>query len=243
MSRPVAGERTRWAARAEALYDEAYASRYREHDETLRTSEPYRRLIAWLGHICGRFTPPIDALDLGCGTGRYFWGLSGVRQLVGIDASEAMLTRARAPIEASRIDASSIDLVRGDLLTCEFESRRFDLVYSIGVLAEHVPLDAALVARVRRWLRPGGRFAFTTVHPESPSVPQTLSRRLARRAAPVLPGAIGRALHRRLVAGGRYGDERWVRTLLMPGFTIESIERFQTEVHLHCLCVARKGAE
>ena len=51
----------------------------------------------------------------------------------------------------------------------------FDLVYSIGVLAEHVPLDAAIVERVWRWLKPDGRFAFTTVDPESPDVPQHLA--------------------------------------------------------------------
>jgi hypothetical protein len=42
--------------------------------------------------------------------------------------------------------------VQGDLATHAFPDQSFDLVYSIGVLAEHVPLEAALVSRVSRWL-------------------------------------------------------------------------------------------
>ena len=34
--------------------------------------------------------------------------------------------------------------------------------------------------------------------------------------------------------------ERDVRALLADGFEIESMERFVSEAHLHCLCVARK---
>jgi hypothetical protein len=37
-----------------------------------------------------------------------------------------------------------------------------------------------------------------------------------------------------------YADERWIAEVLQPAFAIESIERFVSEAHLHCLCVARK---
>ena len=81
-------------------------------------------------------------LDLGCGTGRYFWGLRQVKTLTGLDASAAMLDEARHPIHADRVAAgSAITLVEGDVMTHEFAPASFDLVYSIGVLAEHVPLD------------------------------------------------------------------------------------------------------
>lgn len=231
---------TPWAAKAASLYDEAYAERYRSHDEGLIESVAYQMFVSWLQGVCQRFTHPFDALDLGCGTGRYFCALHGVRALVGLDASAAMLAQARHPLHEDRITADSITLVQGDLLGQGFGSDRFDLVYSIGVLAEHVPLQPALISQVRRWLRPGGRFAFSTVHPESASVPQTWPRRLGALVAPLLPASLERIIRERLLAGGLYADEARVRELLADGFAVESLERVESEAHLHCLCVARK---
>lgn len=231
----------RWAERAASLYDEHYARRYRDRDDQLQQVSSNQQLIDWLGQTCDRFAQPVDVLDLGCGTGRYFWGLRHVHSLVGIDASAPMLAEARNPIHGERLSATPITLVQGDVTSHPFPPGSFDLVYSIGVLAEHVPLDAALVEHVRTWLRPGGRFAFTTVHPESPSVPRTALRRLAALAVETLPSVLTTALHARLVGGGLYADERWVRHLLGAGFVIESLTRFQSDVHLHGLCVARKA--
>ena len=229
-----------WAERAASLYDLAYAKRYRAHDDEFQSSAPCREFAEWLGGVCARFPPPIDVLDLGCGTGRYFWALTGVGSLVGLDASAAMLEEAKRPYNADRIAVPSLSLIQGDLLTHRFEAARFDLVYSIGVLAEHVPLDEALVARVVEWLKPGGRFAFTTVHPASPSIPRTPGRRVGEWIEPVTFGAARRNLRGRLLAGGLYADEERVHELLDPRFAIESLERFVSEAHLHCLCVARK---
>lgn len=229
-----------WARKAEALYDDGYARKYRDRDEALLQEATYQDFIAWLQQVCDRFTQPIDVLDLGCGTGRYFWGVKHAASLVGFDASTAMLAEARHPIREDQISASSIALVQGDLATHAFPNQSFDLVYSIGVLAEHVPLDASLVSRVWSWLKPGGRFAFTTVDPQSPDVPQTLQRRLASLALPVAPGSLGRALHHRLMSGGMYGDERWIREVLGDRFAIESLEQFRSDVHLHGRCIARK---
>ena len=197
-------------------------------------------VCAWLRRVCQSLPPPIDVLDLGCGTGRYFWALTGVRALVGIDASAAMLAEARHPVHADRITAGAHRSRAGRRDEPRLRRGRFDLVYSIGVLAEHTPLDARAVANVRRWLKPGGRFAFTTVHPDSPSIPRTIGRRVGEWLAPVAPAAAGRRLRARLLAGGLYADERRVRELLAGIFDEESIELFESEAHLHCLCVARK---
>jgi SAM-dependent methyltransferase len=225
---------------ATALYDDAYARKYRDRDEALLQEATYQNFIAWLQQACGRFHHRIDVLDLGCGTGRYFWGVNNARSLVGFDASAAMLAEAQHPIRADRITARALRLVQGDLATHMFPNDSFDLVYSIGVLAEHAPLDAAIVDRVWRWLKPHGRFAFTTVDPQSPDVPQTLRRQLASLVLPLMPDSLGRALHRRLMAGGMYGDERWIREVLAGRFAIESLEQFRSDVHLHGRCVARK---
>jgi ubiquinone/menaquinone biosynthesis C-methylase UbiE len=162
------------------------------------------------------------------------------RTLVGLDASAAMLVEATNPIQANHVTAGAITLVRGDLATTTFPEQSFDLVYSIGVLAEHVPLDASLATKVSTWLRPGGRCACTSVDPSSRDVPRTLSRRLAAMALPLAPGGLGRRLHRRLMSDGMYGDERWIREVLEGPFVIETLEQFRSDVHLHGRCVARK---
>lgn len=222
-----------------ALYDTDYARRYRDRDEELSEVASHQALIEWLGAVCDRFDRPIDVLDLGCGTGRYFWGLRKVNTLTGLDASQPMLVEAARPTRAGEISARQVTLVKGDLVTHQFSDRSFDLVYSIGVLAEHVALTRSLVERVGRWLKPGGRFAFTTVDPQSADVPVTLQRRVATALLPVTPGQLGAALHRRLMAGGMYGDERWIREQLRDLFAIETLDRFQSDVHLHGRCVAR----
>jgi ubiquinone/menaquinone biosynthesis C-methylase UbiE len=199
----------------------------------------YHELVRWVGAVCDRFHHPIDVLDLGCGTGRYFWGLRHVNTLTGLDASAPMLAEAAQPTRAKEISARRIALVKGDLATHAFADNSFDLVYSIGVLAEHVALTRALVTRVAGWLKPGGRFAFTTVDPQSPDVPQTVPRRLASALLPITPGAMGESLHHRLMVGGMYADERWIRATLDGLFVIESLDQFQSDVHLHGRCTAR----
>lgn len=233
-------EQTPWAAKAAALYDAGYADRYRSHDDGLADSGPYLGFVAWLQRVCARFASPADALELGCGTGRYFSSLQNVRSLVGLDASPAMLALAAHPFREAAITVDRVTLVEGDALAHEFPADSFDLIYSIGVLAEHVPLQGELVGRVHTWLRRGGRFAFSTVHPASPSVTQTAARRLGSALIPWAPGPLHVYLRHRYLAGGLYADETYLRTLLADGFEIESMERFVSEAHLHCLCVARK---
>lgn len=232
----------RWAERAASLYDETYARRYRDRDNELQSVKSNQELIDWLGGVCDRFDHPIDVLDLGCGTGRYFWGLRRVASLTGLDASAPMLEEARRPLHAERLAGVPITLVKGDLVSHAFQPGSFDLVYSIGVLAEHVPLNRAIVDRVESWLKPGGRFAFTTVHPKSPSVTQTRSRAWATTVVDVWPAYLTGPLHRRLVGSGTYADERWIEGLLAGRFRIETLEQFATDVHLHGRCVARKAA-
>ena len=231
-----------WGRKAENLYQPAYARQYRQHDDELGRVEAYAAFCAWLGRICASFERPIDALDLGCGTGRYFCALHNVRALVGIDASAAMLEEARRPVNAGRISAGSIELVQGDVVSHDFGAARFDLVYSIGVLAEHTPLDARMVANVARWTKPGGRFAFTTVHLDSASVPRTFGRSIGRLLLPLTAGRIRRRLRDRLTIDGLYADESSIQDLLEPAFAIESLARLHSEAHLHGLCVARRNA-
>lgn len=235
-----------WGRKAANLYAPDYARRYRQHDEELGHVEAYHAFCDWLRDICGRFAlsevegcdHAIDVLDLGCGTGRYFAALKNVKTLVGLDASAPMLAEARRPVDAEHITAQTIELVEGDVLTQQFPAGRFDLVYSIGVLAEHTPFDARIVDNVATWLRPGGRFAFTTVHPQSASIPKTPGRALGNAVLPVAPPPLRQWLRAKLTAGGQYADEALVAERLGTRFAIESMTRLESEAHLHCLCVA-----
>jgi SAM-dependent methyltransferase len=233
-----------WGLRAARLYGEERATKYSEIDRAGAADVVFVRLSAWLADLCARFGRPISVLDLGCGTGRYFpaLGKTGpterLRELVGIDASEAMLDRARLALPGG--DAAATTLIRGDLETCRFEPGRFDLVYAIGVLAEHAPLTDLLARRVFGWLAPGGAFAFTAVHPDSFSIAGSLKRRLGRRAMAFAPGAVREWLRMRWLGGGLYADElRVAEVLTRAGFAVESLDRL-VGVHLHCLAVGRK---
>jgi SAM-dependent methyltransferase len=141
-----------------------------------------------------------------------------VRTLVGLDASAAMLERARHPMHEDQITVAHITLVHGDLLGQDFGAERFDLVYSIGVLAEHTPLQPALLSQVARWLRPSGRFAFSTMH-RIASLRQTWGgASVARRTA-----VAGRSGAVRPPPGcGLYADEARVEEPLARQFVIES---------------------
>jgi SAM-dependent methyltransferase len=234
---------SKWGARAAELYDGSYADRYRDYDDRLRGGELVTRFSNWLRSVCGRFTAPIDALDLGCGTGRYFHALRGVRRLVGIDVSEPMLKRALTPVDGGSVAIDTVELVQGDFLRHEFARAEFHLVYSIGVLAEHSPFDDAVAGRVGAWLKPGGRFAFTAVHPLSFSVPKTMKRRIGAGLLPLAGGPLRRTLRRQLMRDGLYADEERLREVLgRTGFLIESLEPYESDVHLHLLTVARRAA-
>ena len=232
---------TDWGRKAADLYATDYARRYREHDEDLSRVEAYRAFCEWLREICDLFHKPIDVLDVGCGTGRYFAALRHVNELVGLDASGPMLAEATNPVAADRITARTIQLVEGDVLTHEFAPESFDLIYSIGVLAEHTPFDIRVVNNVAKWLRPGGRFAFTTVHPASASIPRTMPRVVGRALLPFSTGPLRRWLRRRLTADGQYADEALIAERLGSQLSIESMTRLESEAHLHCLCIARKA--
>jgi SAM-dependent methyltransferase len=232
---------TLWGRRAAALYDDAYAHRYRAVDEEIRHGGLVTTFGQWLAGICEQFGREITALDLGCGTGRYFWALRNVTELVGVDVSAAMLAEAKRPVDAAHVRVRDVKLIEGDFLSVPLDADKFDLVYSIGVLGEHVPFDAAIAARVHRWLIADGRFAFTAVHRQSFSVPRTVKRRIAETMMPWLPSVHAESLRRRLLAGGLYVDEQFLSDVLTTsGFEIESLTRHESDVHLHCLCVARK---
>lgn len=100
-------------------------------------------------------------VDLGCGYGWFCrWALTqGAREILGIDVSERMLTRAR-----SEAGQTGIIYQQNDLETLTLPEAAFDLAYSSLVL-HYVEDLARLFAVVHRALTPGGKFVFSIEHP------------------------------------------------------------------------------
>ena len=138
-----------------AEFFEGY-SQMRRSVEGLAGTAEWPRLCVLLPGLRGR-----RVLDLGCGFGWFCrWAAEeGAAQVVGIDASENMLARAR-----SMSIGAVVTYQCADMETVELPEGAFDLVYSS--LALHYVEDfAGLVAKVHRTLKAEGHFVFSIEHP------------------------------------------------------------------------------
>lgn len=105
----------------------------------------------FLNEFAGRLPDDARVLDLGCGAGIPSTRLLAKRfEVLGVDISEAQ-------IELARKNVPKATFVRDDFSELVFPEGSLDGVtafYSIS----HVPRDAhaRLLARVARWLKPGG---------------------------------------------------------------------------------------
>jgi predicted TPR repeat methyltransferase len=100
---------------------------------------------------------PWDVLDLGCGTGLVGMEIAAhASSLVGVDLSERMLERARDRKIYTSLHCTDLTTALGSTGTASF-----DLVAAADVFVYVGALDTVIPA-VRRVLRPGGLFAFST---------------------------------------------------------------------------------
>lgn len=109
---------------------------------------------AWGEEVIARLDLRGDerVLDAGCGSGRVTEQLLARLpdgELVGVDGSEAMIAEARSRL------GRRVELVRSDLLDFE-PDERFDAVFSNATF-HWIENHDRLFARLRAWLRPGGR--------------------------------------------------------------------------------------
>ena len=138
---------------------------YRRDDEVEVTTENHRHLGRRLKEVCHSFEHPIRALDVGCGTGRYFHCLENVRSLVGLDVSEEMLTAAREPVRAEELSVGAIELRRGNVYLADFAAGSFDFIYCLGMFGHGCPLTLEVCDKFFQWLAPGGRLFFNAIDP------------------------------------------------------------------------------
>ena len=190
-------------------------------------------------------TSPIDVLDLGCGTGRYFAALrrTSTRSSVSMRRARCWPKRAH-PLDADHITAKTIELVEGRCADARLRRRRVSISSTRSACSPSTcRFDGRIVDNVARWLRPGGDSRSRRCIP----TPRRFRRRWptlgpARVAAAVTPAPLRRWLRTRLTAGGpvrgRGADSRTARIALRDRIARRG---FESEAHLHCLCVARKG--
>lgn len=107
-------------------------------------------------------SPGMTALELGCGEGQNSLYLARRGLLcTALDISEAQLAYARADAAQAGL---SIDFRQGAIEAFSAPEASYDLITSSHAF-EFVDDPFGLVKRVARWLKPGGTFVLSTVHP------------------------------------------------------------------------------
>lgn len=113
----------------------------------------------------------VDVLDLGCGIGNYHGMLRpALNSLTGIDVSGESIKIA----DASNADVAYRTFDGADI---PFPDASFDAAFAVCVF-HHIPVAAraALVADVRRVLRPGGVFIIFEHNPVNPLTMRVVNR-------------------------------------------------------------------
>jgi ubiquinone/menaquinone biosynthesis C-methylase UbiE len=142
---------------------EAYFARHATDWDRLRSlhvaeAEVERALMDAVGQ--GHFEA---VLDLGTGTGRIMELLAGrATRAVGVDASAAMLSVARARLD--RAGLKNVQLRHGDIYALPVERNAYDVVVIHQVL-HYLDDPARAVREAARALRPGGRLVVADFAP------------------------------------------------------------------------------
>lgn len=137
-------------------FDASYLRRYMfESEQTVAEVLMLRDLLP---------EPPADLLDVACGQGRHSIALArGGYTVVGLDASEPLLTHARA---AAAIEGVELTFVPGDMRTIPYVAC-FDAAINMFTAFGYFEDDAenlAVLTGIARALKPGGRLVMELIH-------------------------------------------------------------------------------
>lgn len=127
-------------------------------EQYLATKDPKDPLALAALEDMASFLPPRAAvLDLGCGAGVPVtrWLADRVFAVTGVDVSAKQLDLARSNVPTATF-------IKSDMTELSFASESFDAVIAFHSII-HVPRteQPALLARIHRWLKPGGVFLAT----------------------------------------------------------------------------------
>lgn len=132
-----------------------WASIYDDEDNPLIRLEEAEVMRA-LGGVHG-----MDAVDLGCGTGRQALAMAAAgARVAALDFSEGMLAKARAKPGAERVRFMRHDLSN----PLPLDSSQFDRVTCCLVL-EHIRDLDQVFGEMRRVAKPGARIVVSEMHP------------------------------------------------------------------------------
>ncbi|HEY7915727.1 MAG TPA: methyltransferase domain-containing protein [Acidimicrobiales bacterium] len=125
------------------------------HDSVLR-SHRWRTAENSAGYLLGHLRPGMTLLDVGCGPGTISCDLAerlAPGPVVGIDASETVITEARA--RAAESGPPTVSFEVGSLFDLRFDDGSFDVVHAHQVL-QHLGDPMGALTEMRRVCRPGG---------------------------------------------------------------------------------------
>ena len=173
----------RWKEENLRCHGRKHAEEYAESDQRLSNSPDHVMIRNWLfNHLKVKNKRINRLLDLGCGTGRWFHVMENAHFILGADFSGEMLNKAKEKILGR--EHTNISLVGCDIFNLPLKHDLFDCVVSVGVLAEHAPLNDGLFKEVWRVLKSGGLFLFTA---QKIGIIPKLKVKTAQLLFPILP--------------------------------------------------------
>ncbi len=134
-------------------------------DYTMGYSEEFLQLLhrrsaqTHAAYLLPHLKPGLRVLDFGCGPGTISVGLAKAvepGEIHGIDMEESQIGLARAAAQAGGHANATFHV--GDVTALPFEDDSFDVAHCHAVLM-HVPDTKAVLAEVKRVLKPGGIIA------------------------------------------------------------------------------------
>ena len=137
---------------SQSTYTMGYGPEFRKMLERRNAADCARHLLPHL-------EPGMRLLDLGCGPGTISVGLADAiapGTLLGLDMEETQVEMANAAARAGGHDNASFQA--GDATDLPFDDDSFDVVHCHALL-NHAPGTQAVLAEVKRVLKPGGLFA------------------------------------------------------------------------------------
>lgn len=140
----------------EARFWDKLAAKYSR--QPVANEEAYQHKLAKTREY---FTPDMSVLEFGCGTGTTSLSHAPfVKHIRATDFSSNMIDIARDKADAAGVENVTFDCVGVEEITAADETYNVIMGHSILHLLED---KGAVMAQVRRWLKPGGVFISSTV--------------------------------------------------------------------------------